>query len=597
MLLVISHRPDDVLVMGPDEALSVDKALFRLLPWMVDLHILIRPTFGELQEWCENWEPHILHYVGHGETTADGRPRLLLYERGMSDATPIDQDDMMNLFRRRVPRLVVLNACRSGQMGSVDMSMGAARATQSFSARLIQKGVLAVIAMQADIKGEDAVALVSDLYRELAKGKPIDQALTLAREHSFANGRNEGKWDWALPALYLAKGVRAEEVLHLDDTEAEPKVFPAIANNYHWLPLSMGVKIHVGREKEQLTLEKKVLAPDLADIAPITLLHGVQDMGKTTMLYWLSEGCARRGRPFIYADFARTSLNYWDVLRLIRDGRLETVSGVALHNHLPLDTDLLFNTFNDALNRKAIEHYAAEHPQQPESSTAVKDEAPDKNPISEMEKQGGVTIFSRVEQGVRADEKNLYETITEEFWSSLARAAEPNGLMIFLDHIDKLFPGTVEIMHKYLIDRLLTANSSSPVSKVRLVLAVRDADLTDVESLFEQNDAGKAWNFLFELAQKDGSQVREVRVEGLPHEQLHWLAQVWARRYFISCRAATPFKRFVDAYLGGRNLEPRHVDAYVKKRVDSYDPVPIAPGRLVTNLLDPQFIKDWLKTL
>jgi hypothetical protein len=279
-------------------------------------------------------------------------------------------------------------------------------------------------------------------------------------------------------------------------------------------------------------------------------------------------------------------LDYWNVLRLIRDGHLETVSGVALHNHLPLDTDLLFNTFNDALNRKTIEHYTAEHPQKPDSSTVVRDEAPDKNPISEMEKQG-----------VRSDEKNPYETITEEFWSGLARAAEPNGLLIFLDHIDYLFPGTVEIIHKYLIDRILTADRSSPASKVRLVLAVRDADPADVGSLFEQSDTGKAWNFLFELAQDDGSLVRKIRVEGLPYEQLHWLARVWARRYFISCCAATPFKKFIDAYLDGRNLEPRHVDAYVKRRVDSYDPVCIAPGRLVNNLLDPQFIKDWLRTL
>jgi hypothetical protein len=138
------------------------------------------------------------------------------------------------------------------------MREGAASATRSFSERLIQKGVLAVIAMQADIKGKDAVALMSSFYSELAKGEPIDQALTEARKQSFSAAgmdTNNG-WDWALPTLYLAQDIRAEDVLHLNSSAPETLIFPDIVPEKHGVPLSIGVKIHVGREKEQLALKK-----------------------------------------------------------------------------------------------------------------------------------------------------------------------------------------------------------------------------------------------------------------------------------------------------------------------------------------------------
>lgn len=587
VLLVISQREEDVSVKGLDEALSVDAALFRLLPWMVNLHILIRPTISEVREWCENWEPHIFHFVGHGGATDDNPPRpcLRLYEPGKVNFTDLDQNAMINLFKARVPRLVVLNACRSGQVGDVDADLLAARTTQSFSEQLIKKGVLAVIAMQADIEGGDAVALMREFYHNLAKGKSIDQALMFARERRFeeASLSPKEKWDWALPALYLAKGICAEEVLYLDATGADSMILPDVDNNKHWLPLSMSVKIHVGREKEQLTLEKTVLGSDLAKVPPITLLHGVQDMGKSTMLYWLSEGCARRHRSFIYADFARTSLNYWDVLRLIRDGQLETVDGVRIDNHL--DSTILFNTFNDALNRKTQPNYESEHPKKPDVNTPVEDRAPDSNPTIEMEKQGTV----------RSDE-DPFDTITNEFWQGLICAAGSKDLILFLDHVEMLIPDTVDKMRTYLIGPLLAADNSSPKSKIRLVLAIRDNDPAE-EMLFGQRDTGKAWNFLFDLAQNNGSRMKQLKFEGLPHEQLHWLAQVWGRRYFLSCSSTTLFKQYLNLFYHGANLQPEQVDAYVKRRVDSYAQVAKAPGELIKNLLEDAYIRDWLKTL
>jgi hypothetical protein len=142
------------------------------------------------------------------------------------------------------------------------------------------------------------------------------------------------------------------------------------------------------------------------------LLHGVPEIGTSTMLYWLAENCARQSRPFIYADFLHKPLDYWDVLRLIRDGRLKTkANGVKLRNQLNPEVD--FNKFNYILNRKFIANYAVDHPQEPNATDAVKDEAPESNLIAGLETKGTV----------QSDE-NLLQTITDAFWSSLTQVAE-----------------------------------------------------------------------------------------------------------------------------------------------------------------------------
>jgi hypothetical protein len=211
----------------------------------------------------------------------------------------------------------------------------------------------------------------------------------------------------------------------------------------------------------------------------------------------------------------------------------------------------------------------------------VKDEAPESNLPAELEKQG--TLQS---------DENLLATLTDAFWSGLARAAEPNGLVIFLDHIEKMAFDTVAIMQKHLIDRILRQDNSTSGSKIRLAVAVRDP-----ARFADQNDSDKSWHFLLELAQTKDPRMLELKFPGLPHgEQLHWLAQVWARRFFISYGGSNLVKRILETFPVGKRLMPQDVDAYVNRRVDSYLQ-PVAPGRLIKDLLRREDIIDWLTTL
>ncbi len=571
------------LIKGSDEALRVDAALFGLQPWKVDLRLMLYPAFKEVREACTQWQPHVFHYIGHGGYNEAG-PYLKFFEPGKDEFIPLDGAAMSNFFQKGVPRLVVLNACRSGQVGEHSGDPGnAARATLSLCQVLIETGVPAVIAMQADIEGQAAAQLMSDFYKQLVQNLPIDQSLTIARNNYFTeSGLSTRKWDWALPALYLSEGIRPEKVLSLDPKAAdvEPTVLqsgPLSSNQLEQsrqenrAELALLVKLQVGRQREQLALERILLSADLEQIAPVTLLYGEPEMGKSLMLAWLSEQCVRQGRQFLYADLGhpdsrQPSPDYWEVLRLIRDGKLDNRSGVVLHNEL--NPELSFNYFNYKLNTKLMRGYEAKNPNPPDLDKPVTDLTANKKLAVELARLGRVR-----------SKENPIETFNDAFWKGLEQTAEPNGLIIFLDHLDSMsFPGEINLVRDNLINRVLNPEKylNANARKVRLVLVLRE--LTPAAS----RGAGQPWNFLLTSQPK----IAVQRLAGFPPGELSWLARLWARRYFLSQPAPE---------VQGYTLTPDNVDTYVENVLT---PLllkrPQRPGRIVNDLRNPANLEDWL---
>jgi hypothetical protein len=392
-------------------------------------------------------------------------------------------------------------------------------------------------------------------------------ALTEARR-AVREANPQGR-DWALPALYLAHGTPAENVLQLNNQTLESKVLqpePDVPDRYrrHIQDLQLRLRIGVGREQEKLTLERALLDGD-AETA-VTLLYGELAMGKTNLLYWLSERCARRDIPFIYADFGQATLSYWDALRLLRDGQVTArATGIRLVNRL--NPDVAFNLFNHMLNTKLIRGYADEHPQPPAPDEPVPDLTIDKNVATELERLG--TLLSG---------ENPYESITEAFWDCLERLAQPHGMLLFLDHVDRLFSGEVNKLQNYIISRVVNAGRYPKARKVRLALAV-EAPTTGVDDYNE-----RPWDFLL-----DEPNVEVQNVRGFEPGNLFWLGRLWARRYFVSHR---------PAFVGDKQFTPQQLDSYVASLLnENYRRRPQRPGRLVTDLVNRENLTDWLENL
>lgn len=139
--------------------------------------------------------PDILHFVGHGKFL-DGQAYLVLDKAGGGWApTPVSQ----LAAQLRGVRLVVLASCQSAMVAATPgatptMLTGAATAISA-------TGVPLVLAMQLTVRTQAAYRLLAIFYRNLARGRSVQEALSRAR-HGLYSEEPEGA-SWYVPVLYV----------------------------------------------------------------------------------------------------------------------------------------------------------------------------------------------------------------------------------------------------------------------------------------------------------------------------------------------------------------------------------------------------------
>ena len=175
----------------------------------VDLVVLRPPTLGALRDALElaavAGEPfQVVHFDVHGTFSPDYGGRLTLEDRrGGPQPVPASQVAAV-LSAARVP-VVVLNACRSGAVGS---DLEAAVAT-----RLLRDGCAAVVAMAYSVYAAAAAEFMATFYERLFAGDAVGAAVTAGRRRLFEHsGRPSLKGDmpladWLVPVHYLHREV------------------------------------------------------------------------------------------------------------------------------------------------------------------------------------------------------------------------------------------------------------------------------------------------------------------------------------------------------------------------------------------------------
>jgi hypothetical protein len=150
----------------------------------------------------------LFHFAGHGvfEQTGlgmrpgsiTGQGALVLLD-GAGNAAHMPADQLAVNLRGRGVQVVVLGACETGKR---DEEQG----WSSVAAALMEAGIPAVVAMQFRVWDDAAIAFARALYRGLAAGLPLDQAVSLGRLQVFnlVNPRQDGMWrEWGVPVVYL----------------------------------------------------------------------------------------------------------------------------------------------------------------------------------------------------------------------------------------------------------------------------------------------------------------------------------------------------------------------------------------------------------
>ena len=211
-VLGVHSHPHDLPTLAFEEEQQSVAALESVSSDLVQVTWLEGDRWSDLSDALGEGGWHVLHFVGHGgfnEETDSGYLELsddsgaaLSVAAARIGAAAANSGDI---------RLVVLNACESA-------TTGAAGAFSSTAAKLMREGIPAVVAMQYEITDPAALAFAAGFYEAMARGNPVDRAVTKAREIVRVT---QNSLEWATPVLFLAS-----DETRLFEVVEPPKVAP-----------------------------------------------------------------------------------------------------------------------------------------------------------------------------------------------------------------------------------------------------------------------------------------------------------------------------------------------------------------------------------
>ncbi len=192
--------PLKVLLTGAQTPPTVDiarelqavEAALQGLGEQVTIHVEPHLTASAFREFLREGF-HVWHFIGHGGFDKAGKTAQLLFEDQNGDADPVTAMELNIMLNRSGLRLVVLDACNSGKLATEPF--------RSIAPALIRAQVPAVVAQQFAVPEEATREFVTDFYRSLASGLPIDACMTEGRK-AVMNSAGLGQASWGIPVLY-----------------------------------------------------------------------------------------------------------------------------------------------------------------------------------------------------------------------------------------------------------------------------------------------------------------------------------------------------------------------------------------------------------
>ncbi len=199
MLVIISSpaHPEFPALEVEKEKKSIKVALKQLVKQdLIRIRFLEKATLTGLEKELKR-KVDIIHFIGHGGYCEQLGGGCLVFESETGDHELINIDRLSLLLRETPVRLIVLNACRTAQVTSSEISLSVAEG-------LVRIGVPAVIAMQFPIPDLSALNFAKTFYETLAKTYQVDRAVAEARRKLFINLEG-ARIDWGIPVLFMRK--------------------------------------------------------------------------------------------------------------------------------------------------------------------------------------------------------------------------------------------------------------------------------------------------------------------------------------------------------------------------------------------------------
>ncbi|OUL30101.1 NB-ARC domain-containing protein [Nostoc sp. RF31YmG] len=212
----------------------------------------------------------VLHLTGHA-TLQDGQPRFVT-ETLTGEAYYASAEDIAQELQFRLPKLIFLSGCRTGQAGN-------GGSVPSMAEELLKSGAKAVLGWGQKVLDPDATDAAAALYQELSAGKQIVEAVASTYQALIKNKAR----DWHLLRLYAAGNLPSSLVTPLRKPGRKPAPAPSVTTQF--LDPAGKVKVptresFVGRRR-QLQNCLRVLTQSSDEIG--VLIHGMGGLGKSSL--------------------------------------------------------------------------------------------------------------------------------------------------------------------------------------------------------------------------------------------------------------------------------------------------------------------------
>ncbi|MBJ7296445.1 MAG: tetratricopeptide repeat protein, partial [Dolichospermum sp.] len=216
----------------------------------------------------------IFHITGHA-TITNGQPEFIT-ETETGAAYYASAEDIATALQFRLPKLIFLSGCRTGQAGGDGDNYGS---VPSMAEELLKAGAKAVLGWGQKVLESDATEAAATLYKELAAGKQITEAVARTYQTLIKNKAQ----DWHLLRLYAADSLPGELVTPLRTPRRKPA--PPLSVSTEFLDPAGRVKVptresFVGR-RLQLQDCLRTLTQPTEKIG--VLIHGMGGLGKSSL--------------------------------------------------------------------------------------------------------------------------------------------------------------------------------------------------------------------------------------------------------------------------------------------------------------------------
>lgn len=298
MLVIVGCLPDDAKVKWREEVAAIEDVLRPLGP-DVDLEVMHGVNRESLDDSFKKFQPHILHFIGHGQRSDQDRDAALVVWRGEEKRTfPWRADDILEDLAGHRVQLAYINACHSGAVAPSDR--------WSVSDPFLELDTPAVVAVTGAIEGELAATLAASFYRHVLRERlPVDVALAKARldaDQRFAGRRRET----FLPILTVQ--VPPSRILSLRSARAVDAIAPIPVGDF------------VDRKAERRRLFAPQPGASAKRPSSIVVLRGAGEVGKSELAKVLCDLCAKRGHLPVYCELTgKDALDAEAVLERVHD--------------------------------------------------------------------------------------------------------------------------------------------------------------------------------------------------------------------------------------------------------------------------------------